>query len=203
MASSQEAYTEEGSLETAYTDSGQANASYDVYAENGGQESYDSYEEEASYSQASDSSSYDSSYEEEGSSSSASYSSSSGWSWPVSGTTVTSSYGEREAPTEGGSTYHQGIDIAAEEGQDISAAASGTVAETGYNDAMGNYVVIDHGDGVTTTYEHCSDVYAEEGQDISQGDTIAAVGSTGIATGSHLHFGVSVDGESVDPTDYY
>jgi len=127
---------------------------------------------------------------------------SSGLKWPVSSTSIASDYGEREAPMEGASTYHEGIDIDAAEGEDISAAAAGTVTEAGYNDAMGNYVVIDHGDGLSTTYEHCSDIYTEEGASVSQGETIAAVGSTGIATGSHLHFGVSVDGESVDPTDY-
>lgn len=125
-----------------------------------------------------------------------------GFKWPVSGTSIASDYGEREAPMEGASSYHEGIDINASEGEDISAAASGTVTEAGYNDAMGNYVVIDHGDGISTTYEHCSDIYTEEGDTVSQGETIGTVGSTGIATGAHLHFGVSIDGESVDPTDY-
>jgi|GEM_PF-3025745 len=123
--------------------------------------------------------------------------------WPTSGTTVTSGYGSREAPTAGATTDHHGIDIAADEGSDVYAAASGTVSDSGYNDAMGNYVVLDNGDGVSTIYEHCSSVYASDGDEVSQGDTIAAAGSTGIATGSHLHFGVEVNGEYVDPSDYY
>ncbi len=129
-------------------------------------------------------------------------SSSSSWRWPVSSRNITSGYGGREAPTEGASTNHMGLDIAADEGSDIYSATSGTVSKSGYNDAMGNYVVVDRGDGYSTIYEHCSDIYASEGDSVSAGDTIAAVGSTGIATGSHLHFGVTYNGDYVDPGDY-
>ena len=68
--------------------------------------------------------------------------------------------------------------------------------------AMGNYIVISHGNGVCTVYEHCSSLYVSEGDYVSQGQTIAAVGSTGISTGAHLHFGVTVGGEYVNPLYY-
>ena len=67
---------------------------------------------------------------------------------------------------------------------------------------MGNYIVISHGNGVCTVYEHCSSLYVSEGDYVSQGQTIAAVGSTGISTGAHLHFGVTVGGEYVNPLYY-
>lgn len=67
---------------------------------------------------------------------------------------------------------------------------------------MGNYVVVDHGNNVSTIYEHCSSINVSAGQKISGGQSIASVGSTGVATGAHLHFGVTVGGSYVNPLSY-
>lgn len=122
--------------------------------------------------------------------------------WPTTSYRVTSEFGNRSSPTAGASTNHKGIDIGASEGSPIYAAASGTVTEAGYNSSRGNYVVISHGSGVSTVYMHCSALYVSSGQSVTQGETIAAVGSTGISTGPHLHFGVIVDGSYVNPRNY-
>lgn len=115
---------------------------------------------------------------------------------------VSSDFGYRNAPTAGASTYHKGIDFAANKGTDIYAAYDGEVAAAGYTGAMGNYVMIDHGGGLYTIYEHCSALYVSKGDVVIMGQTIAAVGSTGISTGNHLHFGVRLNGEYVSPWPY-
>ena len=158
----------------------------------------DDDEDYSSSSYSSSSSSSSSYYEEETSSS---YSGS-GFIWPCGSTYISSGFGSRSAPTAGASTYHCGIDIAAGSGASIWAAASGTVTTVDYNSAMGNYVVVSHGGGVCTVYEHCSSVCVSSGQSVSQGQTIAYVGATGIATGPHLHFGVTVGGSYVNPLSY-
>lgn len=148
--------------------------------------------------------SYDDSNDDYDSGSSSSGSSSSGTDmiWPVGSSYITSYFGYRNSPTAGASSYHQGVDVGASSGSSIWAAASGTVTTASYNSAMGNYVVISHGNGVSTIYEHCSALYVSAGDYVSQGTTIAAVGSTGISTGAHLHFGVSVGGSYVNPLYY-
>lgn len=123
--------------------------------------------------------------------------------WPCpSSTRVTSDYGPRTAPTGGASSYHRGIDIGAAYGADIVAAADGTVSFAGYSNAAGNYVTVSHGNGVYTVYMHCSSLNVSKGQGVSAGQVIAKVGSTGISTGNHLHFGVSLNGSYVNPWDY-
>lgn len=123
--------------------------------------------------------------------------------WPCpSSSNITSGYGARSAPTEGASTYHKGIDIGASTGSSIVAADSGTVAIAGYSASAGNYVMITHGDGLSTMYMHCSKLLVSEGDTVSKGETIAEVGSTGISTGSHLHFAVRKDGSYVNPLNY-
>ncbi len=122
--------------------------------------------------------------------------------WPVGSSSITSYFGYRSSPTAGASSYHRGLDIGASAASSIWAAASGTVTTASYNSAMGNYIVISHGNGVCTVYEHCSALYVSAGQSVSQGETIAAVGSTGISTGAHLHFGVTVGGDYVNPLYY-
>lgn len=123
--------------------------------------------------------------------------------WPVpSSTRVTSDYGPRKSPTAGASSNHKGIDIGASAGADIVAAADGTVKVVAYSGSAGNYAMIDHGGGLYTVYMHCSSISATVGQKVSAGDVIAAVGSTGISTGNHLHFGVSLNGSYVSPWNY-
>ena len=115
---------------------------------------------------------------------------------------VSSDYGYRNAPIAGASTFHKGIDFAAAYGTDIYAAYDGEVAAASYSGAMGNYIMIDHGDGLYTVYEHCSALYVSKGDRVVMGQTIAAVGSTGISTGNHLHFGVRRNGEYTSPWPY-
>lgn len=98
---------------------------------------------------------------------------------------------------------HSGIDIPADQGAVILAAADGTVTETGFDTAKGNYLVLDHGDGLTTLYAHCRNVDAKEGDTVKAGEMIAAVGSTGMSTGPHLHFEVRQDGEAQNPVAYF
>ncbi len=126
-----------------------------------------------------------------------------GFIWPlaVSGR-ITSHFGRRSAPTAGASTYHKGIDIAAPAGTAIYAAADGTVTTATYSSSAGNYVMINHGNGLYTVYMHASRLYCSVGDKVSQGDRIAAVGSTGVSTGAHLHFGVISNGNYVNPEDY-
>lgn len=115
---------------------------------------------------------------------------------PVDGI-ITSRFGMRA------SGRHTGLDIAGSTGTPIKAAASGTVTSvTHSNVSYGNCVIISHGNGVQTLYAHCLETYVEVGQSVSQGETIAARGSTGNSTGPHLHFEVRVDGQMVNP-EYY
>lgn len=123
--------------------------------------------------------------------------------WPCpSSTRISSEYGNRLHPVLNVTKFHNGIDIAASSGSSILAAYKGTVVGAGYNSSMGNYVMIDHGDGLYTIYMHASALYVTTGQNVAKGDTIAAVGSTGRSTGPHLHFGVRLNGSYVNPHSY-
>lgn len=123
--------------------------------------------------------------------------------WPCpSSHRITSGFGYRTSPTAGASTYHQGYDIGAASGAAIVAAADGVVTTTGYSNVLGYYVIVSHGGGLFTVYEHCSSILVSRGQSVSRGATIAKVGSTGVATGPHLHFGVQLNGKYVDPGNY-
>ena len=117
---------------------------------------------------------------------------------PVSGT-ITSRFGA-------GSTIrrssHTGLDIATSSGTPIVAAASGTVTFSGYKGSYGNMIVITHGNGIQTYYGHCSKLYVSAGTKVTQGQTIAAVGSTGNSTGPHLHLEVRVNGVAYNPQNY-
>ena len=123
--------------------------------------------------------------------------------WPCpSSKRVTSDYGPRTSPTNGASSNHKGIDIGAAYGADIVAADGGTVLVATYSSSGGNYVIIDHGDGLCTVYMHASSLTVSAGQTVSKGQVIAKVGSTGISTGNHLHFGVTLNGVYVSPWGY-
>ena len=105
---------------------------------------------------------------------------------PVHGS-LSSTFGWREHPVEGGSKFHYGVDLAAEEGTDILAFADGTVYATGESSTLGNYIMLQHQGGYITLYAHCSKVTATGGA-VARGDKIGEVGATGLATGPHLHF---------------
>lgn len=123
--------------------------------------------------------------------------------WPVpSSYRVTSDYGPRVSPTAGASSNHKGIDIGAPYGSNIVAAADGKVTTVKYSSSAGNYVMLSHGGGLYTVYMHCSSTAVTVGQEVAAGDVIAYVGSTGISTGNHLHFGVSLNGSYVSPWNY-
>ena len=129
--------------------------------------------------------------------------SASGFRWPLSVSgRITSYFGNREQPTPGASTYHKGIDIGAPTGTPILAAAAGEVVTAKYSSSAGNYVMLYHGNSTYTVYMHCSSLNVSVGQQVSQGQNIAAVGSTGYSTGPHLHFGISVNGSYVNPLNY-
>lgn len=126
--------------------------------------------------------------------------------WPVpSSYRITSRFGPRNTGIPGASTYHRGIDIGAPTGSTIVAACSGTVtiASYGYNGGAGNYVSVNHGNGLTTVYYHCSSLLVSAGTFVTEGTAIARVGSTGISSGPHLHFGVIAGGTYVDPMNYF
>lgn len=123
--------------------------------------------------------------------------------WPCPASTrITSDYGNRESPTAGASSNHKGIDIGAPYGSDIVAAADGEVIFAGYSNGGGNYVMIDHGGSLYTVYMHASSLCVSKGDIVTRGQTVAKVGSTGISTGNHLHFGVSLNGGYVSPWNY-
>ena len=117
---------------------------------------------------------------------------------PISGT-ITSRFGARSSIR---SSAHTGLDISAPSGTAIKAAASGTVTFSGWKGSYGYMIVISHGNGIQTYYGHCSKLYASVGQTVSQGETIAAVGSTGNSTGPHLHLEVRINGVAYNPQNY-
>ena len=118
---------------------------------------------------------------------------------PVSGI-ITSRFASVESVRN--SRSHTGIDIATASGTPVVAAASGTVTFSGYSGGYGNMLVVTHGNGVQTYYGHCSKLYVSAGATVSQGQTIAAVGSTGNSTGPHLHFEVRKNGVTYNPQNY-
>ncbi len=123
--------------------------------------------------------------------------------WPCPGyTRISSEYGMRMHPTLMVEKFHNGLDMAAPAGTDILAAYDGTVVAADYNESMGNFVMIAHGDTLYTIYMHASALYVSAGDTVSKGECIAAVGTTGRSTGNHLHFGVRRNGEYVDPMEY-
>lgn len=111
---------------------------------------------------------------------------------------VTSKFGYRNHPVTGVYKLHTGVDISAPNGTAIYAAQSGTVIIAGYSSAWGNYVVINHGGGVTTLYAHMSKILTTKGATVSAGTQIGKVGSTGYSTGNHLHFEVRLNGSYQD-----
>lgn len=123
--------------------------------------------------------------------------------WPTPSTRITSPYGDKEDR----SSAHKGVDIGAQKigvsGDPIYAAYGGTVVTSTYSSSAGNYIMINHGDGLMTVYMHCSQLLVSPGQKVNQGDKIALMGTTGNSTGVHLHFGVRLNGNYVNPMSYF
>lgn len=114
---------------------------------------------------------------------------------------VSSGYGNRVCPFHG-QEFHDGVDLAAASGTPILALASGTVTKSAWAGEYGNYISIDHGDGLMSFYGHCSKLHVAKGASVKAGQSIAAVGTTGSSTGNHLHFGMHKNGKPVNPLHY-
>jgi murein DD-endopeptidase MepM/ murein hydrolase activator NlpD len=115
---------------------------------------------------------------------------------------ITSGYGNRRHPILGYNRFHGGIDFGAGHGTTIMAADSGRIIFAGWYGGYGQSVIVDHGGGITTLYAHASRLYVNVGQNVTQGQAIAAIGSTGLSTGPHLHFEVRQNGNPVNPMNY-
>ena len=128
----------------------------------------------------------------------------SGGSWlvPCNYTSITSPFGNRNSPTAGASSYHQGVDLDTGTGWTVVASRAGVVTVAGSNRSAGNYVQIDHQDGFRSIYMHLNSYSVSAGQIVSAGQTIGTTGSSGITTGDHLHFGISYNGVYVNPCAY-
>ncbi|HOJ11442.1 MAG TPA: peptidoglycan DD-metalloendopeptidase family protein [Clostridiales bacterium] len=123
--------------------------------------------------------------------------------WPLpSSSLITSEYGNRKHPILKTYSMHTGVDIGGKSGANILAANKGTVIISGWQNAYGYTVVVDHGGGITTLYAHCSKILVKKGQEVKAGQIIAKVGSTGWSTGPHLHFEVRVNGATKNPLNY-
>jgi len=121
---------------------------------------------------------------------------------PAPGTRLTSGFGNRVHPIFGGIVFHAGIDLAGPIGTPVLAADSGTVISTGFGWGSGNFIIINHGGGITTRYFHLNTIEVSAGQTVTRGQRIGTVGNTGNSTGPHLHFEVHVNGSPVNPLQF-
>ena len=129
--------------------------------------------------------------------------SSSGWIKPLKSYTITSSFGNRVHPVLGYTRFHEGVDMSAPINTPIYASRSGKVTVASYQDGgAGYYVNINHGDGYSSIYMHMTRYIVSRGQYVEQGQVIGYVGSTGLSTGPHLHFGIAKGGAYVNPMQY-
>ena len=126
-----------------------------------------------------------------------------GFIWPCSANIITSLAGTRTHPVTGQERYHSGVDIGCPAGDPVWAAASGTVSSAGWNGNYGNCVMISHDNGYTTVYGHLDSIAVSSGQSVSAGTTVGYCGSTGLATGPHLHFEIRSGGDFLDPLDFF
>ena len=120
---------------------------------------------------------------------------------PIEGT-ITSQYGIREHPGTGDKEFHTGLDITTNSGNPVRATADGIVSFSGWNGGSGNLVVLEHGFGFSTFYAHNKMNNVKVGQKVRRGDVISYVGSTGNATGPHVHYEIWKDGNPINPNNY-
>jgi murein DD-endopeptidase MepM/ murein hydrolase activator NlpD len=118
--------------------------------------------------------------------------------WPIAGP-VTSAFGTRRHPTTGEESFHDGVDLGAECGAPVRTAGRGIVDTVGRVGAYGLRVVVRHEGGLVTTYGHLAAASVAPGEQVDSPATIGRVGSTGLSTGCHLHFGVHREGQQIDP----
>ena len=121
--------------------------------------------------------------------------------WPAEDCNVVSAPFGWENPVTGAKLDH--ITIAGSRGANVLAAAAGTVADAAFQSNRGNYVEIDHGNGLVTMYTHCDDVFVSIGSTVEQGEVIAAMGQSGSATGPCLGFYLANGNETVDPMEWF
>ncbi|BHH84730.1 peptidoglycan DD-metalloendopeptidase family protein [Desulforhopalus sp. 52FAK] len=120
---------------------------------------------------------------------------------PVKGR-VTSSYGKRKDPLNKRSAFHTGVDFRGKRGEEIRATADGVVKKAFRNGGHGNYVMIDHGNGYTTSFSHMKKYMVRRGDQIKRGQVIGLIGNTGRSTGPHLHYEVALDGKTINPYNF-
>ena len=124
------------------------------------------------------------------------------WLRPCSYVYMSSPFGLRQSPTSGASTFHKGVDLAAPAGTPIYASRAGVVTIATYSNSAGYYVTINHGDGYSSIYMHMTNYVVSAGSAVSAGQLIGYVGSTGISTGNHLHFGIAYNGAYINPCNF-
>jgi murein DD-endopeptidase MepM/ murein hydrolase activator NlpD len=124
------------------------------------------------------------------------------WGRPCSWVKLTSPFGYRTHPVTGQYKFHNGVDLANNQGTPIYAARSGRVTVATYGGTYGYYVTINHGDGYSSLYAHMTHYVVSKGQDVKKGQLIGYMGSTGRSTGPHLHFSIFYNGSSVNPMNY-
>jgi murein DD-endopeptidase MepM/ murein hydrolase activator NlpD len=124
---------------------------------------------------------------------------------PVSGreSEITSYYGYRMHPILNTPRMHTGVDFAAPRGTFVYATGDGTISETHYNGGYGRQIVIDHGFGYKSSYAHLNKILVSEGQAVKRGDLIGEVGNSGLSTSTHLHYEVYLNGQMVNPINYF
>jgi murein DD-endopeptidase MepM/ murein hydrolase activator NlpD len=119
--------------------------------------------------------------------------------WPVENVHITSSYGWRTDPLAGGMRMHRGLDFRGETGDLVMSIGDGTIAFAGTDPLLGNIVIVDHGQRVTSVYGHLSDILVHEGVPVERGAAIGLVGNTGQSEAPHLHLTIKLGDEPVDP----
>jgi murein DD-endopeptidase MepM/ murein hydrolase activator NlpD len=120
--------------------------------------------------------------------------------WPIR-SYITSWYGWRKDPFTGVRSFHNGLDIGTPMGTSVKAAMDGTVADTGYSSAFGNYIILRHHAGWQSLYGHLKTISVKEGQRVAAGERIGYSGNSGYSTGPHLHFTVLKNGRTVNPNN--
>lgn len=122
--------------------------------------------------------------------------------WPTTGS-VSSGFGYRTHPIFGDRRFHSGIDISAPSGQTVIASEAGEILFAGYRGGYGLSVIIDHGNALATLYAHMSSVTVSSGSRVGRGARVGAVGCSGYCTGPHLHFETRINGDPVDPMQFF
>ena len=115
---------------------------------------------------------------------------------------ITSPFGYRTHPVYKTKRFHSGVDFGAAKGVPIYSIQNGTVLRAGTARGYGNYIVIDHGNGIKSAYAHMNEMFIKKGQSIKKGDKIGSVGMTGTATGNHLHFEIISNNKKTNPINY-